>query len=157
MHMFTQSLPDYPELRFVITVTLPDRRGPRCYVRLQAEGQRELRERWRNDFKRWCAERQLEPTSRKGNARIFGTSEFELFIERWDTIAEFMVRWLGLEWLAGAAYGASGLQQQLGQQLERLSRQVSDMKATLDLVHTRTINTDCRVAAAGHALIRQEA
>ncbi|WP_046868571.1 hypothetical protein [Microvirga massiliensis] len=155
MHLPKHTLPELPGLVFSVKLIEVDRLAPKHYVHIQAKGYREDREIWCQEFEDWCEQRAITTESRQSSARRLATSEFKFFIENWQVLAEFIVHWLGLEWLSLAASGAEGTERRIGQGVRALRQQVDRLTTMLESIRSRTTVTDYRLWAAGRAMLGQ--
>jgi hypothetical protein len=153
MQRFEHELPEYPLLAFRVLVRLIDRKLPQLSADIRAIGDFRARRKWREDFRDWCAQHEVNPTLTNKLSRPKDSSEYSVWLTNWSQIAEFMVRWIGLEWMESAAFGAEGMKREIGKSVRLMQQQLEELDKRIRDIHVRAQVTDYRVWAAARAIL----
>ena len=110
---------------------------------VKAKGQPGARQRWRDEFWAWAENRNLDAVApRYGNRRIDGTSVYDCYLKDWQTVADFMVMWVGLEALNHALTSREDIEDRVEKEVQKLTAVVFSMVETLTRIEQASSRQD---------------
>lgn len=113
---------DFPDLDFHVRIEPTNRERVAHRLIISAKGDLDSRDAWQASFDAWCALQGQLPKFRRGNALTCQTVAYAFFPGA-HPIADFIVRWMGVE--------ALSIDRTLGNRLSRLEKEVASLHRQL--------------------------
>lgn len=133
--------PDKNEIGVTLDANLVDMRIPVFRAYLKVEGDSKHRALWREEFRRWCTESDVVATPRKGGARTYGATEFDVFLSEWRPITAFILRWIGTNWIVDLFTDPVVAEKNLKSEISLLNWRIQELKKSIDeILSTPIVN-----------------
>jgi hypothetical protein len=153
MKRLNYGLPPYPTLNFNSYIEVVDRPRAVFKVFVQARGRSALRKRWLQAFETWCTEHGYVPVGRRAYKQ---TIERSATVIGYPSIADFIIEWVGLDWVDQALQDMESRHQSIGADLRSLRNDVLGISKALVKIEERTSIADFRLWAAARGLLGLE-
>ena len=149
MGRFHLKLEEYPDLAIDASVHLVESATPSMCARIVARGEKPARQRFRADFKDWCAKFRVDATHPEPNARRAGATTFLLDVSDWSVIIAFVVQWIGIDRIAEALNGVEKAGAEIKASVDALRADVSKLTRLIEDLHRTTeMHHAWKIAAA---------
>lgn len=119
MKRFLTTFQDFPDLQFDIGIEPTNKKRVAHRLIIVAHGNLKSRDEWQAAFDAWCALQGQVPKFRRGNDLTGQTVAYAVFLGA-HPIADFIVRWIGVE--------SVSIDQTVGNRLSRLEQQVAALR-----------------------------
>lgn len=151
MSLFVSRNAKFPTLEIESNLTLErGGRDPLLRIEIDADGSDLEIKQWRQTLVGWCRRRNIPQTQSSLADKTIGTG-LRFHISNWPHIAEFLVDWLGTDFLAQAY--RERIEERDASELTAMRKRLDHVAKAVEEIFARTRAIDYRLWATGQALL----